>query len=209
MPLLADAVRAERLQRARAQWPRLAIAGVLVATLLVACLTWRHLVLWLIWLSAAAVVARRALRHGVDASFVASTALLFVLFLGLRVEPDALHQLAASYRADSRFTSFQQSEAFEESDYGVDSDFIAYVGRHLPQGDSFYVAVGDSVGTSAPQAWLQFQLLPSIEIYGSPCAAKWVVFYADTVAPPGLTVDRLLTYRPGYALGRVGAPCTV
>ena len=208
MPFVADAVRAARLQRARAQWPRLVIAAGLLATLLVACLTWRHLVLWLTWLSAAAVVARRAVRHGLDASFVAGTALLFVLLLALRVEPDALHQLAASYRADSRFTSFQQSEAFEESDWGVDSDFVAYVGRHLTKGDSFYVSVGDSVGTSAPQAWLQFQLLPSIEVYGSPCAAKWVIFYADTVAPPGLTVDGRLTYRPGYALGRVGSPCT-
>ena len=209
MPLLADAVRAERLHRARAQRPRLAIAGASLATLLVACVTWPNLVLWLIWLSAAAVVARRAVSHGLDTSFVGSTAFLLVLFLALRVEPDALHQLRASYRADSRFTSFQQSEAFEESDWGVDADFVAYIGRHLPKGDSFYVSAGDSVGTSAPQAWLQFQLLPSVEIYGSPCAAKWVVFYADTVAPPGLTVDRLITYRSGYALGRVGAPCTV
>jgi hypothetical protein len=134
--------------------------------------------------------------------------LLFVVGFALWELPGAVHAALNDYRAGSRFASTADSERFEESDFGVNADFVTFAGRHIPRGATFFVATGDSVTTNAPQAWLQFQLLPRIESYGSPCAAQWVVFYADSQVPPGLEIDKLITFLPGYAVGRVGSPCT-
>ena len=153
----------------------------------------------------------RAGRHALisPANGLARIVLLFILGFALWELPGAVRAALADYRAGSRFASTAASERFEESDFGVNADFVAFAGRHLPPRATFYVATGDSVTTSAPQSWLQFQLLPRIESYGSPCAAQWVVFYADSQIPQGLKIDKLITFLPGYAVGRVGSPCTL
>jgi hypothetical protein len=161
----------------------------------------------LVWVVVAVSLIRRPLARG-PLGLVATAALLYVLLAALRVVPDAVHKAASRYRADSRFASYRESEVFEQSDYGVDPSFTAFVDRALPLSDTFYVAVGQSVATTAPQQWLQFELLPRIERYDSPCAAHWIVFYARTEPVAGVQLDRLRTYRPGFAVGRVRSPCT-
>jgi hypothetical protein len=143
------------------------------------------------------------------AAGLARIVLLFFLGFALWELPGAVHTALSEYRVGARFASTADSERFEESDFGVNADFVTFAGRHLPRRATFYVATADSVTTTAPQAWLQFQLLPRIELYGSPCAAQWVVFYADAHIPRRLKIDKLITFLPGYAVGRVGSPCTL
>jgi hypothetical protein len=194
----------------RSRWPQLTVAAGAGAVLAAGCILWPDLIVllvWLVWLVVAVTLFRRPLATG-PFGLVGTAAVLFVLLAALRVVPDAVHQAAARYRADSRFASYRESEAFEQSDWGVDPGFTAYLGRHLPRTDTFYVASGSSVATTAPQQWLQFELLPRIEKYDSPCSAKWVVFYARAEPLNGVRLDRIRTYRRGYAVGRVRPPCT-
>jgi hypothetical protein len=193
----------------KSNWPQLSLVAAAGVALLLGCILWRPLLVsfvWLVWLVVAATVVWRWFDRGPSA-IVAGSALVFVLALAVQTAPGALHQVAARYRADSRFTSFESSEAFEQSDWGVDPSFVDYLAKHLPRGDTFYVATGKSIATPAPQQWLQFELLPSIEAYGSACSAKWIVFYAETQVPPGVRVEQRRTYRPGYGFGLVGSPC--
>jgi hypothetical protein len=157
----------------------------------------------------AAAHGRRLLARLAPVSLVAGAALAFIVLAAIRVLPDAVHREVSRYRADSRFSTFEQAESFEQSDWGVNSDFIVYVRRHLPRGDTFYVATGPSVATTAPQSWLQFELVPNILQWDSPCSARWIVFYAKPKSELGIELDRVHTFLPGYGLGRrlVGVPC--
>jgi hypothetical protein len=191
----------------QSRWPQLSLAAAAGVVLLVGCILWRPLLVscvWFVWLVVATLVVRRLFARGASA-VVAGAALLFVLALAVQAAPGALHQVAARYRADSRFTSVESSEAFEQSDWGVDPSFVAYLAKHLPRG-TFYVATGQSIATLAPQQWLQYALLPNIETY-SVCSADWIVFYAQAEVPPGVRVEHRRSYRPGYGFGRVGSPC--
>jgi hypothetical protein len=192
----------------QSRWPQLSLAAAAGVLLLLGCILWRPLLVscvWLVWFVVATIVVRRLFARGPSA-MVAGAALLFVLALAVQAAPGALHQVAARYRADSRFTSVESSEAFEQSDWGVDPSFVAYLAENLPRGKTFYVATGQSVATLAPQQWLQYALLPSIETY-SVCSADVIVFYAQTELPPGVRVEHRRSYRPGYGFGRVGSPC--
>jgi hypothetical protein len=192
----------------RTQWPRfLLAAGVIVAAVGV-CLAWHQVILWSALFVAVGAVVQRSVKRGLDASLLAGVALLYVLFLGLRAVPGQLHRLNETYRSDSRFSSFQQSERAVQQYWGVDSAFVGYVSRHLPRGDPFFVSASTELTDDAPQRWLQFELLPSIEEYGSPCSAKWILFYGTTVVPDGVELGKVLVFKPGYGLARVESPCT-
>jgi len=202
--------RAAAAIRLRSKWPELALGASVASAAVLASFLWWEVVVWAVWPVAVVSIGRHVLARRTPAQLVAGAALLFVVFAAIRVLPDAVHKQAARYRADSRFSSFEQSEAFEQSDWGVNADFIVYVRRHLPRGDTFHVATGPTVATSAPQSWLQFELVPNIEQWDSPCSARWVVFYAKPVTELGVGLDAVHTFLPGYGLGRrrIGAPCT-
>src|SRR5262249_23559820 len=133
--------------------------------------------------------------RGAEGSALAGLALVFLLALGLRELPGRMRELNSSYRTDSRFTSFRQSESSVQRYWDVDAGFISYVSQHVPAGDSFYVSAGSSVTTDAPQRWFQFELLPSIEHYGPPCSAKWLVLYANPEPPEGVELGKLVTFK--------------
>jgi hypothetical protein len=188
----------------RRRWPLLFLGAGALVTLAGASLRWHHVVLWFTWFVAAFTVGRWTLVRGLDARALAGAAVLFVLFLALRQVPAQLHSLNESYRTGSRYASFRQSERGAQTFWGVDAGFISYVSRHLPRGDPFVVS--PPVTDDAPQRWLQFELLPSIE-ETSPCSARWVVFYGSDTVPDGVRLGKVLVFKPGYALARV-ASCT-
>jgi hypothetical protein len=190
-------------------WPWLLLVGGLVAALALVCIAWHPLFLWLVWLAAAAAVVLRARRRGLDVSFVAGLVLLYVLQLGLRDVPAAVREMTYSYRADLHYASFQESETAAQSSWGVDANFVTFVSQHLPRGKTFYVAFGDAVDPSAPRFWFQYELLPSIEKYDSPCSASWVVLYDEERPPAGLKLDQIISFKPGYALAHRRSPCTL
>ena len=74
--------------------------------------------------------------------------------------------------------------------------------------DDAYFSAGPSLENDATQRWLQFELLPSLEQYGSPCSARWIVFYDSTAVPEGVEIGKVSTFKPGYALAPVASTCT-
>jgi hypothetical protein len=190
----------------RRRWPRLALAAGVIVAVAAAGFRWHQVVLWFAWLVAAGVVVQWTVKRGVDASVLGGVALLYLLLAGLRMVPGQLHSLSESYRSGSRFSSFQQSERDVQKSLQVDPGFVSYVSRHLPRGDPFFVAASPALDNDAPQRWLQFELLPSVE-YGSPCSAKWVVFYGSGAIPEGVRLGKVLAFKPGYGLARVESPC--
>lgn len=138
---------------------------------------------------------------------VAAAALVYVLVFALVELPHAFNRLNARHRTDSHYPTYQATEAFEQSEVAVIPDFVTFVKQHVPPGDTFYVTTGTSVTTNAPQAWLQYELVPSVELY-DPCAAAWIVFYATSPAEQHVEVSRLATWQPGYSLGRRSVACT-
>jgi hypothetical protein len=192
----------------RSKWPELSLAASAFAAVL-ASIFWWQAVVWVLWPVALFSVGTQLLARRTPAALAAGAALLFVVLAAIRDLPDAVHREASRYRVDSRFSSFEQAESFEQSDWGVNADFIVYVRRHLPSGDTFYVATGPTVATTAPQSWLQFELVPNIEQWDSPCSARWVVFYAKPETELAVELDRVHTFLPGYGLGRrrIGGPC--
>jgi hypothetical protein len=192
----------------RAHWPRVLVAAGIVAAFVAAGAIRHSIVLWAAWVAGAAAVARLLVNRREGASLLAGVTVLFLLFLGLRAVPARLHGLTESYRSDSRFSSSREAESASQGAWGVDSGFVSYVSQRLPHGDPFFVSASSSLPNDAPQRWLQFELLPSVEQYGSPCSARWIVFYDSTAIPEGVELGGISTFKPGYALARVVSTCT-
>ena len=184
------------------------MATGIVAAFAAAGVLWRSVVLLAAWVAAAAAAVRLLGGRRDAAPIAAAAALLLLLFLGLAAVPGQLHKLTESYQNDSRFSSSRKSESATQDRWGVDSGFVSYVSERLPRGDSFFVSASTSLANDAPQRWLQFELLPSVEQYGSPCSAKWIVFYDSTAVPDGVAIGSVSALRPGYGLAPVVSACT-
>jgi len=192
----------------RAHWPRLLVAAGIATVLVAAAVMWHSTVLLAAWVAAAAATARLLAGRRDAPSTTAAAALLLLLFLGLAAVPGQLHKLTESYRSDSRLSASHEAESASQDRWGVDSGFIGFVSERLPRGDSFFVSASPSLANDAPQRWLQFELLPSVEQYGPPCSARWIVFYESKAVPDGVEVGKALTFKPGYALAPVVSACT-
>jgi hypothetical protein len=165
--------------------------------------------LWLVVIAVPSVlvglgVARRGGRG--PERIAAGVAVSFIAFVALTRLPAQLQARVNDYRA-GRGQTPAESEAAVQRSFGVDPGVLAFLAAHI-RGGSFYMVTGDSVKTSGPQSWAQFELLPSLEEYERPCRAKWVVFFASPPRTSSVTVARpVLTYKPGYSLARNLTTC--
>jgi len=157
----------------------------------------------------AALQVRR--RSGWSPGTVVAAALVFgVGLLALSRLPNSVHVREKEYRAD-RGLSYLRAEGQVQAGWGIDPQFISLLAREIPKHGRFYIVAGPSITTSGPHSWAQYELMPRVEEYYTPCRAGWIVLVAarNVGRTAGLRLGApIVSYKPGYAVGRNLDRCT-
>lgn len=116
----------------------------------------------------------------------------------------ALHQ-AGSRLLDQRDVnadlSAEQARLAAGTSLGVNVAFLGWAGNHFAAGDTFHLAVGDSVDAETVTQWSLFQLAPHLA-KERPADADWLVFYDTSAEGRGGLCQDAETYAPGFAVVR-------
>jgi hypothetical protein len=161
---------------------------------------------------AAAAIARRA--HAPVERWAVTVVVFVLALVGLGQLPHQAAQRKSQYVADRKLSVAESEEQVQQS-VGVDPGFLRFLAANMAKDEPFFVVLGPTITTSGFQSWAQFELLPELEEYITPCKARWLVFFDTPPPEPGGTYDDrvhleppVLTYAPGYSIERNATQCT-